>query len=976
MRYALVGRTFDFHAVRSVGTGPKTAPSDRVGDFTFRRYAPLVAAIVAALTSTASAQQKPVLAPTEYGRWETLATQSQPLSPDGRWLVYGITRSDGQRELRVTDLQSSKTTPLAFGEQPVFSSDSQWLAELIGFSESEEAALKKAKKPVHKNLRLTKLVSGESTTVEGVEAFTFSATGTHVAMRRYPPTKPDAPAASSDAADETPVGATLVIRTLASGTDLSIGNVSQFAWQSKGSLLALAVTVEGGSGSGVQLFDGSSGQLRVLDSSSSTYSGLAWRKDADDLAVLRSVTLESKDGPSNVVIAWTGLSRGGERQEYVAANDSAFPSGQRIMSSRAPSWSDDGAIVFLGLATWPDTIGDGSPQGKSETDDEEVAVEVWHPKDAIVMPKQKLQAKTDRRRSMLAAWRLADRRLVPIARTLDEVVTPFKRDERALLVDAGVYAMERSIGRVYADVSVVDLRTGNRTPIKTRIEDQYVRTSPQGRYVLYLLDDHYWTVDLTTGAHVNITKAAATSFIDRASDATVKQKPAFGVAGWTMGDESVLLYDELDIWEIRVDGSRATRLTNGAMEQVRHRYMRLDADEDAVDRTKPLALSLFGTWSKRSGFARLRLDGASPVVDRLVWADQRVDGLTKAKSADVYAYVAQSFTDSPDYFVGGAGLADARQATTTNAFMSDYAWGRAEVVEFRSQRGERLQGVLHYPANYQAGRKYPMVVYMYEKRSDTLHTFSVPSERQYYNVSAFTNRGYFHFEPDIVFRPREPGLSVSECVLPAVQQVVKTGMVDAGKVGIIGHSWGGFDTVFLATHTTTFAAGVAGAPITDLVSNYGNHHWSSGIAETDHIETGQQRMEVPLWDDLPAYIRNSAVFGVNTMKTPLLVMFGDNDGTVHWHQGVELYNIARRAGKQVVMLVYNGEDHGLRKKPNQTDYQRRIFEWFDHYLAGAPAQKWMTEGTSHLEREREIKRLKMQKATKETTSQEGQSLRR
>ena len=111
---------------------------------------------------------------------------------------------------------------------------------------------------------------------------------------------------------------------------------------------------------------------------------------------------------------------------------------------------------------------------------------------------------------------------------------------------------------------------------------------------------------------------------------------------------------------------------------------------------------------------------------------------------------------------------------------------------------------------------------------------------------------------------------------------------------------------------------MAGAPITNLVSNYGNHHWTSGIAETDHIETGQQRMEVPIWEDLQAYIRNSAVFGVHTMTTPLMVAFGDNDGTVHWHQGVELYNIARRARKDVVMLVYAGEDHGLRRRPNQT----------------------------------------------------------
>jgi dipeptidyl aminopeptidase/acylaminoacyl peptidase len=104
--------------------------------------------------------------------------------------------------------------------------------------------------------------------------------------------------------------------------------------------------------------------------------------------------------------------------------------------------------------------------------------------------------------------------------------------------------------------------------------------------------------------------------------------------------------------------------------------------------------------------------------------------------------------------------------------------------------------------------------------------------------------------------------------------------------------WGGFDASYLATHSTLFAAAVAGAPITNLVSNYGNHHWDVGIAETDHIETGQQRTEVPLWEDLPAYIRTSAVFNAQNMKTPLLLETGDSDGVVFWHQSVELYNIA------------------------------------------------------------------------------------
>ncbi|HEV2666677.1 MAG TPA: prolyl oligopeptidase family serine peptidase, partial [Blastocatellia bacterium] len=501
--------------------------------------------------------------------------------------------------------------------------------------------------------------------------------------------------------------------------------------------------------------------------------------------------------------------------------------------------------------------------------------------------------------------------------------------------------------------------SGERTKIKGQLSnDSYVQASPGGRYLLYLQDDHYWTVNTATRAVVNITKNAQTSFIDRESDSTTKQKPAFGVAGWTKNDEAVILYDKFDLWQVAPDGSRAQRLTDGAGEQARHRYLRLDPDEEWIDTDKPAHLSVFGLWSKKSGFARLRF-GAG--LERLVWFDKSVQRLSKAKDAEVYSYSVEGFDDSPDVFVGDAALKEAKQITKTNPFQSDYAWGRSELVEYKTERVERLQGALSYPAGYEAGKKYPMVVYLYEKLSDTLHRYSAPSERDYYNIAAFTQQGYFVLRPDIIFQPREPGRSVVACVTAAVNKVVEMGLVDARKIGVVGHSWGGFDASYLATHSDLFAAAVAGAPITNLVSNYGNHHWNIGIAETDHIETGQQRMEVPLWEDLQAYIRNSAVYNAQNMKTPLLLEAGDNDGTVFWHQSVELYNIARRAKKDVVMLVYGGEEHGLSKKPNQIDYHRRIHEWFGHYLKGEPAAPWITKGVSFLEREKELKRLKMSK---------------
>ncbi|HSC29185.1 MAG TPA: prolyl oligopeptidase family serine peptidase [Vicinamibacterales bacterium] len=924
---------------------------------------PLV--LAAALATTVTGQQKPPVPRSDFGKFETLVVQQRGgLSPDGAWIAYGINRGNRENELRIAPVRGGSTTTVPYGTQPAFSTDSRYAAYAIGYSEAEEEKLREQKKPVHRKLGILTLATGTTATIDGIETFAFNASGSHLAMKRYASER-SAPAEPAAGASEDPVGSTLIVRHLESGRDMTFGNVTEFAWQDEGALLALVIGAPDKTGNGVQLHDPRSGTVRVLDSAAETYSGLAWRKEADDLAVLRTRSDEGREGPTHVALAWRDVASSQAASTYDPTVEKDFPAGMRTVAFRRPSWSEDGKVVFLGIKKWDEKIrGDKSKtdnDGEPEKAEEPAGVEVWHAKDVDVMPRQKINARNDRQRNLLAAWHLESNRLVQLGTDVHERVMPVPRQPIAYAAHWPQYAMQRTIGRPAADLFLIDLATGARTPLKQRVADQYVQVSPGGRYILYLEADHFWTIDTATRATVNITRGVTTSFINRESDVAVPQKPPFGVAGWTAKDEAVILYDKFDLWRVAADGSGAVRLTSGAADEIRHRYVRLDPDEEWIDTSKPIYLSLFAPWTKKSGYARLHAD--TKQVERLVFLDKSVDRLARAEDADVYSYVVQAFDDPADAMVGGPSLSDAKAVTATNPFFGDYAWGRAELVDYKSDKGERLQGALFYPAAYEPGRKYPMVVYMYERLSDSLHRWTSPSPLAPYNASVFTSQGYFYFQPDIVFRPREPGLSVVECVGPAVRKVVAMGLADPARIGIIGHSWGGFDTVFLATNTKLFAAGVAGAPITNLVSNYGNHHWSGGIAETDHIETGQQRMEVPIWEDLPAYIRNSAVFGISSMTTPLLLAFGDNDGTVHWHQGVEYYNIARRARKDVVMLVYNGEDHGLRRKPNQIDYQQRILQWFGHYLKGEPAVPWITDGVSHLERQREVERLKGKKGT-------------
>ena len=948
-----------------------------------RRLIALSAVLFVALAfpSRPVAQSKPTLKPADYDQFESVATAAGRggLSPDGKWFAYSVTKVGGDSELRVAQVggTTSKTVPFASGA--VYSANSEWIAYSIGVSEAEQERLTAARQPVRRKLGILKLSSQTETVVDGIESFSFDRASQSIAMKRTPPA-PAAGGAGAPAAAPAPapgrggpggaapaaaVGGTLLVRDLASGATMTFGNVTEYVWQPRDGarLLAMVISADGQAGNGIQVFDAAASILRPLESAAADYSALVWRDDSSDLVVLKAKNDDKRDGPTQLVLAWSGVGTNAERLRTLDHTvGSLLPPTQRIVTFRRPSWltgpSSAGPMLLIGVADWgtkptPPENGRGANAGRGATPpaNDKADVDVWHWQDTRVNPAQKLQVAADRRRNLPAVWHVATNKLVVIGKSFDENVTPIRNTTQALVSEFTPYLMDRSIGRGASDWSIADLTTGARTPLKANVAGN-VSISTGGKYAIYADGGHYWTIDVATKAVTNITKNLKSTFVDMESDSTSPVKTMFGVAGWTKDDESVLLNDRFDIWKVSPKGEGGTQITKGAAEQVRHRILNLGGQfGDPVDPSGAF-VTLFGTQTKKSGYARLSADGGS--VARLLFLDKGVSGLAKAEKADVYSYRVAAADDSPDILVGGPDLTSAKQMTSSNAFLSKYAWTRAELVDYVVTRGKQkipLQGILHYPANYEAGKKYPMVVYLYEKLSDGLHNFSNPSERDYYNGTSLTQNGYFYFQPDIVFAPREPGISVVECVTAALNKVISMGAVDATKIGVMGHSWGGFDAMYLSTHTKLFAAAVSGAGISDLISNYGNHHWSAGIAETDHIETGQQRMVVPLYEDLQAYIRNSAVFGISTMTTPLLLEAGDSDGTVFWHQSVELYNIARRAKKNVVMLVYNGEDHGLRQKKNQVDYHRRIRAWFDHYLKGAPAEPWITEGVSALARE-------------------------
>ena len=144
--------------------------------------------------------------------------------------------------------------------------------------------------------------------------------------------------------------------------------------------------------------------------------------------------------------------------------------------------------------------------------------------------------------------------------------------------------------------------------------------------------------------------------------------------------------------------------------------------------------------------------------------------------------------------------------------------------------------------------------------------------------------------------------------------------------------------------TNRYAAAMAGAPVSNMISAYGGIRWGSGLNRQFQYEKQQSRIGHTLWETPELYIENSPIFHLPKVTTPLLIMANDADGSVPWYQGVELFTGMKRLGKPCWMLNYNGDDHNLMKNANRIDLSIRMRQFFDYYLLEQPAPKWLLDG--------------------------------
>jgi dipeptidyl aminopeptidase/acylaminoacyl peptidase len=967
--------------------------------------------ILLALVFSTPAQAQPTagkraLTHNDYDNWRSI--QSAQLSRDGRFLAYALVPQEGDGEIVARNLSTGtewrhtrgsrqaptgdETSELAPPPQRVgrgaaparsnllaFTSDGRALVFQIAPAKAENEKAKKEKtrpEEMPKNaLGIMDLSTGEVIRIERVKSFQVpeDAAGFIAYLHEpkpgerraedrrvdgssapIPPQRPNSPARRGGSR-RPEYGSDLVLRSMTDKNERVFPDVSEFTLSKDAKSLVYTVFSRKEETNGAYvLTPGSAAEPTPLLTGKGKYTRLTWDDKQSQLVFLSDRDDAAAKPTKAKLYHWDRT--GSAATELVSTATPGFREGFVISERGGISFSLDGSRVFFGTAPPPEPEKD--PEAEETPNEDKVVVDLWHWKDDFIQSMQKVRAEQLRNRSYRAVFHLKDKKLVQLADETMEGINPTSTGGWALGSDDRPYRRLVGFDTSYSDYFLVNTLDGSRKPLKEK-QSGGLTWSPNGKYALFYDNKDWNTISIPDGEIVNLTKDLGVSFWREEHDSP-SPPPGFGNAGWTKDEKYVLLYDQFDIWQVAPDGSGAKNLTDGLgrKEKIVFRYVRLDDDEQerAIDPAKPLLLSADNEWTRDSGFYRDRINGGLP--EKLIMAAKDFGNPTKAKDTDVLVLTASTFNQFPDLYVTNSSFKELKKASDAGRQKENLLWGTAELVRFKNSDGVLLSATLMKPENFDPAKKYPMLVYIYERLTQGLHRFVNPAPGTSINAAYYVSNGYLVLMPDIVYTIGYPGQSALKCVLPAIQAVVDKGFVNEQAIGIQGHSWGGYQIAYMITQTNRFRAVAAGAPVSNMTSAYSGIRWESGLPRQFQYERTQSRIGGNLWEYPLRFLENSPVFRADRVQTPLLMLHNDNDGAVPWYQGIEYYLALRRLGKEVYMFNYNGEAHGLRKRPNQKDYTRRTQEFFDHFLKGAPKPEWMERGISYLEREKEKEKYK------------------
>jgi dipeptidyl aminopeptidase/acylaminoacyl peptidase len=957
----------------------------------------IVRASVATQQKTAATTKRP-LTHKDYDAWRSI--QASQISRDGQFVAYAFMPQDGDGEIVVRNIAAGTDWRAPRGYRPpvpppddpganlaefqagqarllrpVFTYDNRFV---VFGTEPAKADITKAKKDKKKpeempknGLGIIDLANGSTTKIERVKSFQVPEEGAGfiaylmeapIPEKPSQPAKGDATTSEGPAPTQTPAtsrpqgrsskkkeyGTELVLRDMSTGNERKFPDVLDYTFSKDARTIVFATSSKKEDTNGVfAVTPQTDGAPVVLLNGKGKYQRLTWDEDNTQLAFIsdkddaearlprfKLYQWNRKDPQASEIVSWQS---NGFRKEYVISDKANL------------SFSLDGSRLFLGVAP------PAEPEKNAEEEvpaDEKVLVDLWHWKDDYIQPTQKIRAEQDRNKSYRAVYNFDEKKFVQLADESMEGINPSNDGRFAIGADNRKYRVMSDYDPGFTDYYLVNTADGSRRPLSTKQRGNY-SLSPGAKYAIYFDGKDWNSYSIADGRVTNLTTSIKSQFFNEEND-TPQMPGSYGIAGWTKDDHDVLIYDRYDIWQISPDGSQAKNLTDGIgrKQKTALRYVKLDPKERSIDPDKPMLLQAENEETRDTGFFRDKVN-SSALPQKLLMASKDFSNPTKARDADVLMLTAARFDQFPDVWVTNGDFRELKRMSNGDAQRASFNWGSAELVNFKNTDGVPLKGLLLKPDNFDPKKKYPMIVYIYERLTQGLHSFRNPGPGTSINPTFYVSNGYLIYMPDIVYTVGYPGPSALKCVLPGIQAVVDKGYVDENAIGIQGHSWGGYQIAYMVTQTNRFKAAAPGALVANMTSAYSGIRWGTGLARQFQYERSQSRIGGSLWDYPLRFLDNSPLFRADRVQTPLLMIANDEDDAVPWQQGIEFFLALRRLDKEAYMFSYNGEKHGLRKRINQKDYTRRLQEFFDHFLKGAPAPEWMEKGIPYLQREKE-----------------------
>ena len=628
------------------------------------------------------------------------------------------------------------------------------------------------------------------------------------------------------------------------------------------------------------------------------------------------------------------------------------------------SFSKSGKRLFFGTAPIQ------PPKDTSIIEMDMPKLDIWHYNDDYLQTVQITPARlrAAQQENFLAIYDLEKKTIKQLgSKEIPQVIPTNEGDGDTFVgvTDFGKRIESQWRGNTLKDIYAIDVNSGNKQLVKENLFGQ-VYPSSTGKYIMWYdrKARHYFAWDGETTR--NITAKIKVPLWNEDYDSP-DEPGNYGVMGWNEGDSAVYVYDKYDVWRVLLSELSVLNISRnlGRQEKISYRYQSSDPEKKYFKWNDFILCRIFNTTNKEAGLSYITPNGVYLAKIKLQDNKFQFGQILTAKKDNLswtpmLLYTKENYQVSPDLYVNGV-LPDHRylhnatkifgldpeevKLSSINPQQKDYNWGTAELFKWKAYNGKEATGLVYKPEDFDPKKKYPMIVYFYEKLSDGLYDYKEPAPiRSAINVPFFVSRGYIIFMPDISYKTGYPGKSAYDYIVSGARALVKKGWVDSTNMALQGHSWGGYQAAQVATMTKLFKAVWAGAPVANMTSAYGGIRWESGVSRQFQYEKTQSRIGGTLWEKLPLYLENSPLFHLNKVTSPMVIMANDADGAVPWYQGIELFTGLRRLGKKVWMFNYNGQGHGLTQRQDMRDYQIRMQQFFDYMLKGEKPAKWITDG--------------------------------